>query len=136
MKKQIVDKLVALERDLCDERGAFLLFALLLRDEAPGKWDLIASAPWLHPDRRKDWVFLVERVRDRLSSSEYLDLSRIVLLEHDNPVLKAIQAIINVEHGTFEIRETSIDGLYVKHGFVITSIRRKGRARSGNRGTH
>jgi hypothetical protein len=45
--KQMIEKLASLERDVASEKGEFSLFGLFLREDAEGKWDLLASAPWL-----------------------------------------------------------------------------------------
>src|SRR5713101_7927728 len=79
--KQIVEKLASLERDIASEKGEFSLFALLLREDADDKWDLLASAPWLEANNRESLEYLVNQLRARLDTQELLSLSRIVLLE-------------------------------------------------------
>lgn len=131
--KRMLDKLAAFELEASSERGEFLLFALLLREDAQDKWDLVVSAQWLQPDNWDDRDSFIKQIRDKLSLDEFLMLSRIVLLEPDNPVLKALQRMINVQHGMCEIRDSSINSIVVKHAYVITSIRNGGRMRSRKR---
>ncbi len=70
--KQIVDKLVSLERDMASEKGVFSLFALLLREDAEDKWDLLASAPWLEVNKKTNLEYLVNQLHLRLDTQELL----------------------------------------------------------------
>jgi hypothetical protein len=50
-----------------------------------------------------------------------LKLSRIVMIEQDNPALEAIQRAIHIEHRAVEIQNSNFFGLEIKLGFIITS---------------
>lgn len=39
------------EVQVSQEHGNFYLFGLFEREQTPGRWDLVASAPWLKTDR-------------------------------------------------------------------------------------
>jgi len=121
--KQMIEKLASLERDIASEKGEFSLFALFMREEADETWDLLASAPWLAPDKRESFNYLVNQLRARLNTQELLSLSRIVLLEKANPVLEAIHKEIKVRHGMTEIRDSIAFGVPIKHAYIITSTR-------------
>ncbi len=123
--KQVLDKLRSLERKISSEKGEFSLFALFLREEAQDKWDLLASALWLERNKREGLEYLVDQVRSRLDSVEFLSLSRIVLLEKNNPVLRAIHQAIGVKHGMAEVIDSIFNGLSIKHAYIITSKREK-----------
>jgi len=122
--KQIIEKLVSLERDIASEKGEFSLFALFLREDAEDKWDLLASAPWLETDKRESLEYLVNQLRSRLKTQELLALSRIVLLEKGNPVLEAIHNAIRVKHGMAEVRDSIFFGVPIKQAYLITSERK------------
>ncbi|ETX06024.1 MAG: hypothetical protein ETSY2_19590 [Candidatus Entotheonella gemina] len=79
--KQIVDKLVALEHDIVSEKGEFSLLALLLREDAGDKWDLLASAPWLEENQKASLDYLVNHLQSRLETQELLSLSLSLSLE-------------------------------------------------------
>ena len=121
--KQIIEKLASLERDIASEKGEFSLFALFLREEADGKWDLLASAPWLEANDRKSLDYLANQLRARLATQELLSLSMIVLLEKGNPVLEAICKAIKVRHGMAEVRDSISFGVPIKHAYIITAER-------------
>ena len=48
--KAIAEKLRRVERALSDENGPFELFALFLREDSTGVWELLVSASWLDPN--------------------------------------------------------------------------------------
>lgn len=121
--KQMIEKLASLERDIASEKGEFSLFGLFLREDAEGKWDLLASASWLETNQKEGLEYLVDQIRLRLNTQELLSLSRIVLLERDNPILEAIHRAIRVKHGMAEMRDNIFFGLPIKHAYLITSER-------------
>jgi hypothetical protein len=121
--KQTIEKLASLERDIASEKGEFSLFALFFREDGDDKWDLLASAPWLEAHSRESLDYLVNQLRARLDTHELLSLSRIVLLEEDNPVLEAIHKAIKVRHGLAEVRDGISFGVPIKYAYIITSER-------------
>lgn len=125
--KELVDKLGFIEREISLKRGDFSVFALLLREDAPDKWDLVVAAPWLERDKKSGLEVLTRKLRASLSSDELISLSRIVLLDEKDPTLEAIHRAVSVEHGNVEIYQSNFFGLEIKHGYVITSKKHKGK---------
>jgi len=127
--KQLVEKLVTMEREISEERGTFALFALFLREDALDKWDLVASAPWLEEDKKESLAYLSDRLRSHLTDEELLSFSRIVLVDRDNPFLeaikKAIQKAVSLEHGIVEVKDSNFFGLEISHAYIITSKRQQ-----------
>lgn len=127
--KQIAEKLARAERDIAEEKGPFLLFALFLREDAPDLWDLLVSAPWITKNKEESLKYIAEKTRKVLEPDELLKLSRIVVIGQDNPALEALQKSMHVEHGMTEIQSSSFFGLQIKHAYLITS-------RRGNNSSH
>ena len=100
-----------------------MLFALFLREDAQDKWDLVVSAPWIEVNKKEALSYLTNELRSHLRSQEMLTLSRIVLVDNDDPALEAIHKAISVEHGKVEIKDSSFFGLQIKHAVIITSKR-------------
>jgi hypothetical protein len=123
--KQIIEKLASLERDIASKKGEFSLFALFLREDTDGKWDLLASALWLEANSRESLEYLVNQLRSRLDTQELLSLSMIVILEKGDPVLEAIHRAIKVRHGMVEVGDSISFGVPIKHAYIITSEREK-----------
>ena len=130
--KQLVEKLISLERKIAEEKGSFSLFALFLREDAEDRWDLLASAPWLQKDKKDGLIYLASQLRKSLKQEEMLTISRIVLVDEKHPAFKAVQTVVDVEHAKgIEVRDSTFFGLRIKHAYIITSRRRKSRPKSG-----
>jgi len=121
-----VEQVAKVENALSKENGEFDLFALFLREDAPGKWDLLIAAPWAEKDKASALKSVSRGLQEALGKDELLRLSRIVIIEQKNPDLDAFQRAISVEHGVAEVRDKNFFGLPIKHAYVITS-RRAGR---------
>jgi hypothetical protein len=121
--KPLVEKLATLEREVSAEKGAFLLFALFLREDAPDVWDLLVSAPWIEADKGAAFKYLAGKLSGVATPEELTKISRIVVIEQSNPALAAMQSAMHVEHGTVEIQNSNFSGLQIKHAYVITSQR-------------
>jgi hypothetical protein len=122
LTSQLLEKLGAIERDVAAEKGLFRFFALFLREDSPGKWDLLVSAPWLDANQQEGMDYLAKQVQSRLNTEELLSLSRLVFIGEDNPGLEAILRGMNVQHGDrIEVRDCNFFGLEIKHAYIITS---------------
>ena len=119
--KEIVDKLIAVEREATDEKGGFTLFALFLREDAADSWDLLAAAPWLETDRKEGFRYLVGKLTSRLDRDELALLSRVVVLDRRNPGLEALHRVVRAEHGAVEIDDRVFFGMRIAHAYIITS---------------
>jgi hypothetical protein len=112
------------------QRGPFVLAGLFMREDAPGRWDLVVSAPWLQRGKLVALDDFVKRLSDALGQEEVLSLSRVVTLNRKDPALKRIlqelgsitQPVEKVGHNLF--------GLPVEHAYVL---RAHGRAPSNKR---
>jgi len=121
--KELIDKLRLLETEISQKQGDFSLFALLLREDAPNRWDLVASASWFWSDKKKTLDYIAKKLRSRLTSDELLTLSRIVLIEESNPTLHALQEAYRVHHTPIEVRDCNLFGLQIQRGYIFTSRR-------------
>ncbi len=122
MKEQI-EKLQKVEKNLSDSNGNFELFALFLREDSPDKWDLLISADWARANKKDSIQVTIEEVRKELSNQELLMISRIIVLDKNDAVLKSIHQAVQVEHGLAEISDSNFFGLSIKHAYLITSQR-------------
>jgi len=119
--REIVEKLAQAEKEMAAERGAFLLFGIFLREDAPDVWDLVAASSWIDSDRAGSLRYISDKVSSVLEPKELVKLSRIVLIEPGNPALATFQRAIHVEHGTIEIKDIDFLGLPIKRAYLITS---------------
>jgi hypothetical protein len=120
-----IEKFRRVMQDMGAERGEFVFFGLLLREEAPDKWDLVISAPWLEVDKLKALREFVEKATAILGSQELLTLSRIVTLNPDDPHLNAILQAIQVDNGPLELWNPDFFELDIKHAYILRAKRPK-----------
>lgn len=123
MKEETLEKLSLLERELSDEKGDFSLFGLFLREDAQDedKWDLLVAAHWLDADKKEGLASLAKEIQKRLEPDELLSISRIVVLERDNPILEAIHRAINVKHSKVEVKNSNFFGIQITQAYINTS---------------
>lgn len=119
--KKIVEKFQKIEQHLADTKGEFRLFALFLREDSPGKWDVLVSANWIDMDKQKALKVISKEITSSLRQEELLSLSRMVVVEKDSSALQAIQKAVSVEHGSAEIKDSNFFGLDINHAYLITS---------------
>lgn len=118
---EIVQRLRALEQSLSDDKGPFKLFGLFLREDAPDVWDLVAAADWLDRNSTKDMRTLAEAVRKALGKDLITKISRVIILDADNPALRAVSSALHVSHSVAEVSNSNFFGLPIRHAYIITS---------------
>jgi len=123
--REIAEKLAKVEKEIALERGAFTLLALVLREDAPDLWDLLVAAPWIKENKENTIKYIAAKAKEVLNPQELMNLSRIVVIEQDNPFLEALHRAISVEHGLAEIQHSVFFGLPIEHAYIITSQRDK-----------
>lgn len=119
----VIDTLREIEQAVSRDKGPFTLFALFLREETLEKWDLVVSAPWIERDKRSALRLLADRLRDSLSASDLLSISRIVLLDPSDPGVEAITQSVRVERSTLEVKDSVFFGQEIRHAHIFASKR-------------
>ena len=105
------------------EKGDFVLFGLFLREEAPDKWDLVVSAPWLEEGKLLALGEFIKKITPIVGEQELLALSRIITLNHDDPNLEAILRAFSVENGSLELKDSTLFGMGIKRAYIIRAKR-------------
>lgn len=100
--KKILDKLKSILLELEKKQGRVLVFALFLRGESPARWDLVIAAPWLDSGDVESYNIVAKKVQDLLNSDEIIQLSRVVIIDADDPVVSFLQDSYTVPNGTFK----------------------------------
>lgn len=121
--KELVEKLTTIEKETSAERGEYDLFALFPREDASNKWDILVSASWINDNKADALKYLAQKIQKAFTPEELFQISRIVIIERNNPALPALQQSIIIEHGAAEIKDSNFFGLQIKHAFLITSRR-------------
>lgn len=123
--KSIAEKLRKTEKTLSEQKGPFDLFALFLREDAPDVWDLLVAGQWIEADKPKALRAISKRVQRDLTADELTRISRVVIIDSDNPALGAVTSALGVEHGLTDVKNSNFFGLAIKEAFIITSQKPK-----------
>lgn len=118
---KFLDKLVKLEKTISEEKGAFDLFAVFLREDGFDKWDLVASALWIEKDYNKAQHYVTRKLQSTLTTDELLKISKVVLIDEFDERVRSIQRVVRTEHNPVELRENNFFGLKIDLVYVITS---------------
>ena len=120
--KDVADKLTELERRLSKEQGEFALFGLFEDDSgSPPSWDLLVSAPWIERDRPTAIRLISDGLKDVLAEDELLKLSRVLVIDKDDPSLGKLHKAMSVKHRVAKIENSNLFGLRIPSAFLITS---------------
>jgi hypothetical protein len=137
MKPPSLEKLAAIELSLSRERGGFVFFGLVQREDSTlWKWDLVVAAPWLEPYSFESLSVIADALRATMID-EMTALSFIAVLGDDSPFLQDVITLVPpVEHGLIELNNESIAEMDIRKAYVITCRGRlapkpKGRKKSG-----
>jgi len=91
---QFFKKFVTIEREISGEKGAFLLFALFLREDSQDKWDLVVSAEWINENMKNSLSYLSDRIRSSLTEDELLSfLKNCIIIPANKYVTKYVDTI-------------------------------------------
>lgn len=119
----LVPKLKTVEQRLSKKRGRFWIFALLQREDSSGKWDLLVSAAWLQEEDRQSLDHIIAALEQEFDRDDFLQLSRIVVLNPDNPVVQELSLAFSQEHRPTFIQNITVNGMQFVQGVIITSRR-------------
>jgi hypothetical protein len=122
MIKKLLEKLKSIEKEIAHERGELSLFALFLREDAENIWDLVVAGPRLDPDSMEDTNYIANKLKSYLAGNELLSISRIVLLDVHDYMVKIINKNWAVSRGgLLELPHAQLLGLPFKNAYIIIS---------------
>ena len=104
--------------EMSRERGPFTFFGMFLRQEAPNRWDLVVSAPWLEQGRLKALQEFSTRLRSIVGDDQLLTISRVVTLNHDDPALEAVLRAVVVDDEPVEFRNRDFFGMPMREAVI------------------
>lgn len=117
--KEILEKLKSILLELEKEHGRILVFALFLRVESPARWDLVVVAPWLDSGNFESYKIVATKVQNLLTSDEVIQLSRVAIIDADDPAASFLQDSYSVPNGTLKEVE-NCEPLSRRFGFTIS----------------
>ena len=113
-------KLRDAEEAVARERGEFYLFGLFERQQSPGRWDIVASAPWLETDR-DGTKKLIALLRSNMDTDEWTGVSAVIPI---NPSAEYVQIVTDnyiLKHGFQEVYDPRLGDETPGHAFLITA---------------
>lgn len=113
------DKLRQFMKRVEAQKGRFTLFGVFMREDSPGRWDLVVSAPWLEAGKLKALGEFVEKMSDAFGQDDVMSFSRIVTLNHDDPVLQAILTEAGPVKMPLEKEGQNLFGLPIEHAVIL-----------------
>jgi hypothetical protein len=112
------------------KRGPLTLFALLMRADSAGKWDLLLAAPWIDEGKLKAFSYVANEIHARLAEDEVLAISRIAQLPEGSTALRAILDEVRDEtEFPVELQGTDLFGLGVVHAIIFHASASTSRSR-------
>jgi hypothetical protein len=108
-------------------RGPFTLFGLFMREDAPGRWELVAAAPWLEEGKLASLGKLVEALSNELGQEALLSFSRIVTLKHDDSALRAIMREAKSQGLPLSRQGRHLFGLPIEDAYILRAAKPPGK---------
>jgi hypothetical protein len=119
--------------EIAARKGNFTLFALLRRADALGKWDLVASAPWLEGDSLKATRELVDLLAKSIGRKLLQQFARVAPVPSDSPVVTFFLTNFPLEDGIRIHRSYDLLRLEppIEEAVIFRACRPGGKRRAG-----
>jgi hypothetical protein len=106
------------------EHGPFVLAGLFMREDSPGRWDLVVSAPWLQRGKLVALGEFAKHLSDNLGQEEVFSLSRIVTLNRTDPALQRILREVGTITRPVEKVGHNLFGLPLEQAYIFRAHQR------------
>jgi len=104
-------------------KGDFTLFALFRRADAPGTWDLVASAPWLESGKFQSLGELAELLANSIGRESMWQLARVETVPGDDRTVRSILDRFPVEDGERRIQGADFFDLQIEEAIILRAKR-------------
>lgn len=121
MNETLLEKYFAIAQSIAQEKGEFKLFALFELEDVACEWDVVLSAEWLPGDKVKSLRFIFDKIRAVLNDAEFINISRVILLDVNEPFVKELQKFLEAHHNPKFFSHVDIQGVEIDKGYIITS---------------
>ena len=114
------DRLRKAMREISSQKGDFTFFAILMRSDAPGTWDLVVAAPWLKQGNLKALSEFTTLLAKSIGEQSLLQFARIVTIDELDPRLKSIVSKFHsIDDGAVRIQATDLFGLNIQDAIIM-----------------
>jgi hypothetical protein len=104
------------------KRGPFTLFALVMRTESIGMWDLVVSASWIEAARLKELKTFVELLTEAIGTDALKSFARVVTLPSSHPAVRFLVDNVPVEDGEVRMKSTDLSELEIEEVIVLRAV--------------
>jgi hypothetical protein len=125
--KSFIQKLIQIEEEMAQEKGAFTLFALFKREEYDSLdlWDLIVCAPWAQSDQERSALsYIISKLKAAVTTDELVKLSYVGVINNNNPGLIELQENFAdkqpIQHSMALVPVENFNGMDMKRAYLIT----------------
>ncbi len=91
----VAQKFRAAEQKVSEGRGGFCLFGLFERQKTPGRWDLVAAAPWLKTDC-DGTLELIVLLRDKMETEDWDMIASVYPIEPSAEYVNVITSLYSL----------------------------------------
>jgi hypothetical protein len=86
------------------------------------EWDVVLSAPWLPKEQKMDsYRFIFDKIRAVLNHQEFINISKLVLLDINEPFVKQLQTFLEQHQNPKTLANIEINGVEIREGHMIVS---------------
>jgi TPR repeat protein len=82
---------------------------------------VVLSAEWLPGDEMESLRFIFGKIRAVLNHKEFINISKVVLLDVNEPFVKELQAFLEKHHNPKAFSNTEINHVEIREGLMIVS---------------
>lgn len=118
-----VEKFRRAMRKIATKKGPFTLFALFLRENAVGGWDLVVSSSWLEAASLKRLTEFTNALKAIVGTKQLLELAQVVTIDKDDPALKAVLSKVQIDDGLVEVHQVVFFDQPIRHAIFLTAKR-------------
>ena len=130
--ERVAEKLSGVAKKIEASKGPLELLGLFLREDSLDLWDVVIAAPWLSADKLALFEYVGGQLRRTLTDEEMIGLSRIVILEHGEAVLKSILAEFGNRSGLSDVNFELEGGAVIRRVYIIAARPAANGAHRGN----
>jgi len=103
------------------DRGPFLLFALLQREDTSDYWDVVVSAAWIDRAGLNGLRYITDEITKVLENSEILELSRIVPMQVNDGAVRALASWAARQSLPIEVSSFEFSGARIRLGYILAA---------------
>ncbi len=132
LPEDMLHRFQRLEKNLSAEHGPFHFFGLFLRENAPNRWDIVASASWIEASHVSARKLFAHRLQKEFPIDELILVTQIAFvvpegLQYEAAMRRIAHAVraatgsSEVKHGLVELRDMDLFGQTIAHAYILTA---------------